>query len=243
MKLVGRQYLNKNNYDKLIIDQCKDEVEVKFTSTDKLSRIESKDYFTDLLVGLSDEEKVIKIVKHFLRNSNINEIINKTYLPRYEGWFSVIKGMNNRLLALKLLDNDLSKKITKLIFDKYKADRYKYYLENEVKYIGSSSYKRSYGNYSILNTREEKLIENEKEFLKYLIESKLNYVNEACIRRLEYYSDILDHIDFGDYLICGDLKIGIGSNLIYKELFKIIDEYNYELKKNKEENYQLKLKI
>ena len=242
MKIDGQKYLDKNNYNKIVMNLLGSEYKVS-VKCEKDYETEKNNYsFTDDLIDLSDNEKVIQIVEYFLRNSKLNEIKESRY-NGYTGMFSIATGSNGRQLAIKLPKNELGELIGKRIVDKYYHDRKEYFLNNEIKVICFSDMIRNcyysentlclLGQYGELN-------ENEAYFLEQIILDKLDYNHQANIE----FSDIDSGIAGAHYsvphLICGDLKIRIGSYAVARNIAKIVTKYNQELKKEKEKQLVLK---
>ena len=170
MKIENKKLLNQNNYNKVMVDLLGREYKIKFANRDKnkLSTIKNDNPFTDKLFGLQPSEKVLELIKHFLRNSNINELHAKEFLDYYTGWFTTARGANDRLLALKLNDSNLSRRIIELVNSKYLLDRDIYYTRNDVKAIYASSSVMKYGESLCLRTIDVKdricIHPEEKEF-------------------------------------------------------------------------------
>lgn len=75
--------------------------------------------FTSTLKGLSDEEKMNEIIRYFLRNNTIYEIIDEVYSAEL---YTVIKGLGGRSLRISER-HTLSDEILKEIYFKYYIDR------------------------------------------------------------------------------------------------------------------------
>ena len=241
MKIEGKKYLDKNNYNKIVIDLLGKEYSVKVKCSKDYNCIDSDYLFTDELNNLNDNEKVIEIVEYFLRNNKIFEIAD-TNLKGYEGGFSIAYSSPDRLLAVKLPDNEFGKLIGNKILKKYYDDRKLYCLTNDIKSISSSYGKGTfYGDNKVcLITKYSELTKSEELFLKELILDKLDYEHRAYFDFLESDTGIEDIKFKAPHLVCGDLKIRFGSESIIRSVDKIVYAYNCELRKEKEKQLVMK---
>ena len=244
MKLEGKKYLDKNNYNRIIMDLLNDEYSVKVKCSKDYSTIKSDTPFSDELKNLTDSEKIVEIVEYFLRNNKVVGLA-EVGIPHYKGRYSIAYTSPDKFLAVKLPDNELGKTIGRRIVKKYYNDRKEYCLNNDITNIScASSIIRglSYGDNRIyLSGKFQELEENEYQFLKWLILEKLDYEHEARIDWLKVDSDIRDVSYIEPYLICGDnVKILIHYEHILRSVAKIIDGYNNELRKEKEKQLVLK---
>ena len=237
MKIEGKKYLDKNNYNRIIMDLLNTEYNVKIKCSKDYNTIKSDTPFSDELKKLTDDEKIVEIVEYFLRNNKIVGLA-EVGLPHYKGMYSISYASTDKFLAVKLPDNELGKTIGTKIVKKYFNDRKEYCLNNDITNISSSSSiirGLSYGDNSVnLLSRFKELDKNEEQFLKWLILEKLDYEHEACIDYLEVKSDIRNVSYQEPYLICGDVKIRVCYEYILRSIAKIIDGYNYELRKEKQ---------
>ena len=242
MKIEGQKYLNKNNYTKIVMNLLGCEYKVRVKCDKDYETIKDGYSFTDDLKNLNDQEKVTEIVEHFLRNSKLNEIKESRY-NGYTGIFSIAMGSNGRQLAIKLPKNELGESIAKKIIDKYYHDRKGYFLNNEIKVICFSDMIKNYyygENTLCLFGQYGELNENEAYFLEQIILDKLDYNHQANIEFLDIDSGIAGVHYSAPHLICGDLKIRIGSYVVARNITEIATKYNQELKKEKEKQLVLK---
>ena len=252
MKINGKEKLNRNDYDKVLIDLTGKEIKVSATSKCSYKTMPSGNKFSKTLRGLSDEEKVLEIVDLFLRSYKINEINDLEHIDHYPGYYSTAKANYNSesvILGVKLPEgNELSHKIMKKIIESYKRNLYEYaFSENaEINGISNSPYGCEFNKNDdvivLLSKKEDYqdiISAGEYAFLEELILSKLDYKNLAYLQG-EFtncpYHPLRFHVI---YLHCGDLKIKI-SEPIRDYVFNIINKYNRELEKR--ESMQVRIR-
>lgn len=242
MIIINKECLNKNNYESIFMDLMGTKFEVKIIGNEYMLTNKSNEQFSEKLVNLNDLECVNEIVDYFLRNNTINEINNKEYINDYD-WYTTIKSISNRLLALKLGNNETCKLVCNSILKKYYFDRYNYCFNNDISEIDCNNYSIKYGDKLVLRSEyDEKnnvelLVDEDVDFLYKLIFNKLDYKNEAYL--IEEEKNGFNHKLI--YLINGDMKIKINSTLIKNYIYDIIYQYNNQLMMQEEK--QLKLKI
>lgn len=255
MEVKGKSYLNKNLYKSIMINLSKDGVySVNVTSNgEKLSDyLSSKDKFTNQIDLLSDEEQILEIVNHFLRNAKINKIDDDYYLRKK--YIRVLGKYRNLFLQLK--DNEISKKIISNIILKYNFDRanfvydllnskdniFVHIMDNERKISHEmSEYDTLYINLNNINNFDQEFLE---EFISdELKNNNYMYSNICYFKRNRYDNNNKSsyenyEIDFNinnhKYCIRGFNACKIVNNILKKYNNK--DFYN-------EDSYQLKLDI
>ena len=122
MDVKNRKYLDANTYDSISI--CKN-INVSQVRTSwanggtgvPLEHVGNR--FTQELKKMTDEEKVNEIIRHFLRNNTIYEIINECHSCVM---YTVIKALGDRSLRISER-HTLSKEILDEIYFKYNIDR------------------------------------------------------------------------------------------------------------------------
>ena len=246
MVLDGKEYLNKNNYGKIVIRN--DELcrgygwKVKANCGCKYKSVGNKDNFTDTLEKYDEVFNIEKIVNYFLENNTICKI-DEGSVRGYPGSFIKVTSIGNRLLALKLPNNNFGKKIMQSILDKYIIDMFNYCFNNNINQIWSSFSDTYYEDDSLclyythkVNTSFQ---DEEDKFLKRFILEKFDYENRAYIDYIEGKTEELGYFSFGLYLICGNTKIQI-DNQIRDRIKPIINEYNMNLTKEKSKQLVLK---
>lgn len=122
MDIKNRKYLDANTYDSISI--CKNinvsQVRTSWANGGTGVPLEQVgNIFTQKLKNLSDEEKVNEIIRHFLRNNTIYEIINEVHSATM---YTVIKALGDRSLKISEI-HTLSKEILDEIYFKYYIDR------------------------------------------------------------------------------------------------------------------------
>ena len=199
---------------------------------------------------LPDKEQINIITKFFLDNNKINYINSNEHIDRYEGTFFAIRG--NRNMALQVDESTLDKNIMKIIIMKYIKDRITFlnsininniYLEksNKTCFEVKTDYLFNDNNYVMLNlktTKNNELIQFEKDFLINFIKNKLKDLNE--IVKVSYVSDFNEDYskEWNGYNIkCNSFSIKLKENL-FMLIENIITEHN---KLINEKKLQLKL--
>jgi len=136
VKIVGIKKLNANVYDKMVIREIDNNYIVNVTGN-KLSDkfIVSSYKLSDSLKNISDNEKIISIVDSFLENTKINNIDMLVLCIGYRGEFILVEG--TRKLYLQINNDDLLKRIMKMIGDKYNRDRFEYCMDSDSSNINS----------------------------------------------------------------------------------------------------------
>ena len=246
MGLDGKEFLNKNNYGRIVI--IDDELyhgygwKVKVNCGYKYKSISNKDNFTDSLDKYDYIFNIEKVVNYFLENNTICKI-DEGSVRGYPGSFIRVTSIGNRLLALKLHKNSFSKKLMDCILEKYMLDMFNYCFNNNINQIWSSYCDTYYKDDSLYLYYTHKantpFQDQEDEFLKRFILEKLDYEHKAYIDYIEVETDELGYFSFGLYLICGDIKIKI-NNQIRDKIRPLINEYNINLKKEKSKQLVLK---
>ena len=122
MDIKNRRYLDANTYDSISI--CKNinvsQVRNSWANGGTGVPVEHVgNRFTQELKKMSDEEKVNEIIRHFLRNNTICEIINEVHSAIM---YTVIKALGDRSLRISE-SHILSKEIIDEIYFKYYIDR------------------------------------------------------------------------------------------------------------------------
>jgi len=243
MKIEGQKYLDKNNYSRIVIDLLGSEYITKVKCKKDYATIKEDHSFTDEIKNLNNDEKVIEIVDYFLRNNKIIQL-NECGLTGYQGKFSIAYSSGDRLLALKLPDNELGYLIGCKLLDKYYNDRCEYCLNNDITKIYTSNFIKAcyYGeNELCLLSKYNVLNEDDEIFLRKVILNKLDYEHEAKIEYLNAGLKMPYGVEYKvPHLICGDLKITLCDGSIIRSISRIIESYNQELKKANEKQLVLK---
>ena len=205
--------------------------------------------FSLSLKEMTDEQKIVEVVKKYLEYSSINEIRDFCHLSNYKGWFNVVKGTRNLYMQTYGFSDKL---MQQLIIKKYIEDRLKFIADNE--FVNSlqielgyhlTSYKKEQidNNERIslkLFSKDNKVSEFEQQFLKELIFNKLyQQAKEAELKHITSNEQFTHDIHaFGYYITCGDLLIQLNGidtdiNLLLEQIKAYIVEYNKQLKNSK----------
>ena len=250
MVINGVDFLDINDYEGIIINLKDNHYVVDVTGNHYFKVEKTGKSFTETINDLDDEKKFFEIVRYYLRNNKINEVINKTVISDYKGTFKVVCSSCKRILAINS-GIELSNKINNAIMDKYYFDRYEYCFNNDIKEI-LCSYGlglMKYGETLILSSEYDKfcdadlLSDIDYEFLKKLLLDKFDYKTKASIK----YETKKTCFGFSlnkAYLINGKLKIDLGfvkTTTLINYIYKIIYYYNNDLQNL--QSKQLKLKI
>lgn len=249
MKINGVKYLDANNFDKLIIREKKDDINIKATSncayeTDKLKYPISKELRT-----MNSDDAKFEVIDYFLRNNIITCLKDEVYLSYYEGRFSKI-GTPGRELYLQAIMTPNSKKMVKNIFEKFYFDRTKeiYGIDDIDTYEIYLSNENSYRVYELNGT---KIFELKLNYKKGISKTDMNFLTEfikyklsLCDSEAEVKSKYVDSILMGYYetnyhLLCDDLNVSIVDPRLLPLFDNIADEYNIKLKERNKK--QLKL--
>ena len=253
VKISGLNLLNANMYDRILLTESEGtyRVYIQKQGNRDLDGIHVGINFSEEIKEQSDEQKIISIVDKFLEYANISTL-TKDY-QAYNKIYEVARG--SRELAFKTQEAMLEV-IKQKVFQKYINDRLKFCSENRnVNFItlsleGKSSYAKKTSkhiSFSLL-THNCELMGFEKEFLRGFICSRLYEIGEyAMIDSRSYLNSILvtreELVQY--YLICGDLRIVLGSDrYLIKEVSEIVDDYNIQRKQqNLEQSKKIQLKM
>ena len=238
MRILGID--NLNNYELIIINIANPKYEVKILGNSK----PITNNFDYKLNGLSNNDKIMKIVNYFLDNSDLCRLSNNESFKSKKlfGGYTIAYTTDNKLLALKLNSSKLSNRIKKLVDLKYDEDRYKHFSNNNISWIYlSDSNTKKYCN-NVLYLRLDKkcgdyyVENNERKFLETILNEKFNHENRA------YIETFIKDDKIKKYIICGDVKIYIDDiELLENAVLKIIDNYNMSLNKQYPEKiYKIK---
>lgn len=129
VKILTKERLNANNYNKMIIREvdCNYIVNVSGERlTDQYTSLSYK--ISDNFRKMEDEEKIICIVDTFLRDTIVSSIDTGVFYSGCREQFIMVFG--TRKLYLYLENSKLLRTIVKMIKDKYNMDRYKYCNNN-----------------------------------------------------------------------------------------------------------------
>lgn len=246
IKIEGKKYLDKNDYDKLLIDLASDVRRVKFFGKNTYPTTSLKHKVSDDIFKYDSykvdkniqDEVILQVIDHFLDYTTINEIKYNQKVDRYNGRWDLIESPYRTLMFRPngFISNDINKKI----MESYYNNRAKYCFnkENKIKSIGVSTNSTSYGEeITILVGKDRSISEIDQEFLTNLIEDRLdlNHYADICYssRRVnQFYEEYA-------YISCGDTKIEIKDPL---DMFvrDAIVIHNRELEESK--NKQLVLR-
>ena len=122
MDVKNRKFLDANTYDSISICKNINVSQVRNDWANGGTGVLAEhvgNRFTQELKNLTDEEKVNEIIRHFLRNNTICEIINEVHSATM---YTVIKALGDRSLRISE-SHILSKEILDEIYFKYYIDR------------------------------------------------------------------------------------------------------------------------
>ena len=106
MTIIGSENLNRNFYDKIIIDVDR----ITVTSKEEVDTIDSAHRFTDDLEGLNYEDKIREVVDYFTRYNDITGI-NEDWFERGRKYIAIKGSANRRLLLSTQIDSELLSRI------------------------------------------------------------------------------------------------------------------------------------
>ena len=241
-KIENRKYLDKNNYDKVLIDLASSTRRIKFFGKDlSKSKMRSPKFTDDLLRTNAykadiqfQDEVVLGVLDHFLSYTTINSIETNKIVKRYEGYWDIIQS-NDRELMIKMA-GFFSRDIIKKIHESYYFNRSKYCFnkDNEISAIHLTKNSEYFGKEIGLRVKKDgSLSIRDSEFLIDLLEDRLDYEHEA---RMIYENHDIPRVNFyvgsSCYVICGDLKIKVDEGLDYI-IGPTLLKYNNEVKETK----------
>ena len=195
MEIKNTRSLNANTYDFISIGKCVSVNQMKNTwgnkkINDDLPFNPVGTRFTSNLKGLNDEEKMNEIIRYFLRNNTIYEIIYEVYNAV---GYTVIKGLGER--SLRISENHiLSKEIMDEIYQKYYLDRGKIIGQKQYENIifGCSSWSST----EVFTPRHYYYmippLMHDKECIKFTFE--INGNGEISVNDKRVFNQILDEI-------------------------------------------------
>ncbi len=244
MRFVGSKYLDRNDYSHIAINNG--DIIVSGNKS-KYKGTPSGYSFTDECKGLSNEEKIAKVVEYFLDYHTLTSI-------------SVSNGyqVNSADGTTLNITGKVSNKIVKKIKNKYKEDRERFagsinFYESKVEFIAAESSSgfiedaRSCRFY--IETRRGRVNDNEKVFLMDVFDEML-FDGEVIITRedmmllgremfnvsfLRKNDGSLDYVDYGAPRVC----VSKGLMPIIETL---VEEHNESFsKENKDRPKQLRL--
>lgn len=254
VKIHGLTLLDSNIYDRILLTGSESGYRIYIQKNDvqRLPGVHVGSCFSEEIKGQSDEQKIISIVDKFLEYVNIS-MLTKDY-QAYNKIYEVARG--SRELAFKT-EGPMLEIIKQKVFQKYINDRLKFCFENRnINFItlsleDKSSYakdKKSKRMHLELLTNNSKLIEFEKEFLRYFIFNRLHEIGECATiqQRTHLTSVFISKEEFAQYyIICGDLRIVLGSDrTLINEVSEIVAIYNQQIRKqNLEQSKRIQLKM
>lgn len=132
VKIMTKLKLDTNAYNKLIIREEDGKYLVKISGNKVDDKYTSVFRLTDSMKKMGDVEKIITIVESFLENTQINYIDASTCCVGCSGRFIKVSG--SRELYIQHIENqELLKKLIKMITEKYTRDRYSYVMNSNIK--------------------------------------------------------------------------------------------------------------
>ncbi|MDD6878640.1 MAG: hypothetical protein PUD59_00195 [bacterium] len=240
------EMLDSSNFKKLIIKLQNDKFKITVVGQESnYKTIPNKIGFFQTIKNLNSDEKVIEIIKYYLRNHTINSINNSVDLYNHSGKYCISYSTNS-FMAIDMkfparLNHIL---IGDLINEKYQHDRLNFLEEN--KEYNEIMIKLSTGMISSYKINECGCIElnvvakYEDSFIENFVRLKLDeYSKHAYIRPNFKYNETLNqYVYLGDKIVCDDLSIGFDEE--YKKMFEqIIKDHNNQIEIEKK--LQLKM--
>lgn len=174
MKINGQKYLSSNSYNQIVIKLVNGEYIINISGKDAhFKTIKLSNDFIDTIRFLDDDNKVLEIVNHFLRNNLITGL-NSEHIYRYQH-FNMVNG-NDRTLMLQIKNNEIGKKIVNNINQKYLLDRACYPFQDG-NYMITTSDKECYYKDHFLCFKKNKfnqISEEDMKFLRMFLLSKID---------------------------------------------------------------------
>ena len=245
MTIIGSENLNRNFYDKIIIDVDR----ITVTSKEEVDTIDSAHRFTDDLEDLNYEDKIREVVDYFTRYNDITGI-NEDWFERGRKYIAIKGSANRRLLLSTQIDSELLSRIV----EKYVCNRRDFMLSSESKRVEfrglapeCTSYHTTHDEIDVYNisTRMNQPLEFEREFFEEFLEEKFS----GCEVKLESMSKKIKATSYymGDYIVSdySDLRVKLSCYKDFKkDLQDAIKTHNNRVRADKEEQeYLRKLQI
>lgn len=252
INITGAEFLDDNNYKGIIINENNKEYEIIVNGpyNNKTFDLEKKFYST--LNDKTDIEKIIEIIKLYLKENKITELNDNRRVKCLSGEY-LLAGDGNKYLSI------LTKKfkygaIYDTIINKFYYDRDEFFKQNkdinriEINMKGYSTYKVKkdvYGDYLELNlfSTEGVLTIEDEMFLTKLIYNKLKESNHPVeLENKNLYSEEIEaYYNLGYDLTCGNIYMSINNADLLPTVTKAVVMYekqkeNLENKKVKKEN-------
>ena len=255
MKIEGQKYLFGNYYEKMTIEEKKDGIVCRVNPSIPGKLLTGKNisgnFKEDFSNSKDDYEKVLKLIKYFLRYNQVTMLRENKYDNRVKGRNS-IEIIGNRNLVLSINSNPYEQEIFKVIKDKCLHD-----LENilfdtldKENVVSISFYKTNYSRIEIFDNSyfdqdfdyiyvpEEKCIivdypQMMKQGIKKVIVKLITKLLEEKKIDCSYYINGKRHIKFGK------LHFSLMDQEIAKEIQYMIYEYNNNLCTSKQKELKL----
>jgi hypothetical protein len=224
MKINGAQYLDDDNYSKILINESR----IDILGLNQ-NRSDNENVFANSLIGKSDDEIITSIINYYLKHNFINYLGN-----------GVVKSMENKKL---MFNTNLNENIRLRIINKYQNDRLASLQEvsNPKTLLHISATCSAYdenGNYWLMydNRDSNKLYDIEIKFLMEMLdmifEDKIAYID--C--------------DNGSRIISldGNNVVNLTNPMTRKNMMEICNAvgfHNGYISKNNDKNKQLKLEV
>lgn len=254
MRFVGKKHLNSNMYKKIRITEKNNEIVINTTPDERFAKIEklklSTPYITDVIGQLSEEEKVEEIVKYFLRNNVICELIQKSD--------SIVVGSTSGTQLVICLSKKFSN-ILNIIIEKYEIDRLKFLNQSDIKnvriiqkhydeYLHLIS-KISFYQEGFIKKRNDILAEDniEKAIILCLLSGDDNkiakfdekfidsYLKKFIDETSNYIDVVEDNYNFIFYISDGDKLIYLSKELLKKYKGYIYNHNQYIINESKKQ--------
>ena len=268
VNIKGLRKLDSNYFDEIVISQNGVDDYNVFVSGKNISVSNSN--FSDMLKKLSSYEIICMIIRKFIEDITINEITDLVDLPHRDGkWLLIYGDECHKALKLQLFGSKF-KPLFDEIKMKYFNDRYNYFWNSEIKTLKLSSnsfYSSYYGEtvdcekslhscvdefncdnyvkYVVKLDKNGKVMEFERKFIEEFLYHKFWSVGEEVKIKgiFEEYSYSLNRILKGHIIKSGDLEVIFPHNEDFMFMFSIVNNYNNELFKIKEDVKKKQLKM
>ena len=229
MEIIGRKYLDRNDYDSVIITPKL----IRVFGDDNYDTIKSSNPFSTSLNGISRVEVIDSVIDYFLRYTRVSLLSDANMGSRY-----ILIGNEEKLLKL---GTSISRDTKDSIFKKYISDR-----DNFLSRAKSDSYILDYANRKsnygvtgdaikfILAKKDNELVKFEKEFLSRILDSVLS--TTVTIKHEDGYS----------YLVSGNVSVRL--DFIDESVISAINKHNANIEKRnlemeKQKSLQLKMEV
>lgn len=266
LQITGIKRLRANYYNKIMIRENPLEGCYVIDVSGDDSKMKSEtvgNRFSDDFKNMSSEEKIREVINDYLSNTKICGLSDPITIANGGAYNRIYGNFGYKVMLLQLFNskfNDISKRIKM----KYYQDRFDFCYGNNglrVYKIEASCYETSYDialeklhrnsekeeYYNVLRLRSKdfKILDSEKKFIKDFIINVFSKFNEEIITEEVYNTESgLPNGEVVGYVLrCGDVKIYFPKYEPLLFINVIVYNYNLQLRQAREESKKRQLKM